>query len=268
MICKSCEKETEKGNFCEHCGASLTDSEQDVREDPVDTGSAEELLQADEVAATEDMQETSSDAEPETAEKPNEAVEMIKDEGARLGKFLLALIKKPTDAKKMGEDYFISGVTVTVLLALLISLNQFIHAKSLSFFEAEFFIPLLKYLLVFGLLGIIIFVAAKVGQQELSIKETYAKYGAYLVPFALLFVAGLIFSLIKLWLLYTIATMFSLVGIVLFIPIFILSEQEVKGFDLVYTTITVTLVSFIIFGYLLGGTIIASLVDVLGQSLL
>lgn len=279
MICQDCGKETVKGKFCQFCGAQLQADEvaaaAELNQESIDESSDNAVEQ---VVANENVNDDfpQSDTEQQV-QKPNQFAEQLKEESAKLGDFLLTLIKKPREAKNMTGTYFISGIVTMVILSLLISLNHFISLKSASSswdsifggvgdptFVDHFLLPFLKYLLMFGLLAVIVFAAAKVVLQELTIKEAFAKYGAYLVPFTLLYLVGFIFTLIKLASLQVIVTSFSLSAIIMLIPIFILTEKEVKGFDLVYTIVAVTLVSFIISGYLSTSTF-SSISNILGS---
>src|SRR5699024_4371891 len=148
------------------------------------------------------------------------------------------------------------SIIVIAIFSILVALNNYISASAYndlfgsSSFADDFLIPLLKYIILFGLIPVVTFAASKISAQEVSLPTILAKYGSYLVPFLLLYVVGIIFTLIKLGFPFTAVTSLSIMGSVLIIPVLIILENPVKVFDRVYVLIALGLVSFIIYGYL------------------
>src|SRR5699024_9226814 len=97
----------------------------------------------------------------------------------------------------------------------------------------------------------LIFGAVRVASQNVSIQDVLAKYGAYLVPFLLLFVISIILDIIDMTgLPFSTVGYIAMIGPVLLIPVFILSEKAVKGFDYIYTAIALVLFSYIAYSYI------------------
>lgn len=233
MICQNCKEETEQGKFCTSCGAALTD----------ESAATTEPMESSEIVETEQIQET---VEPN---EPNQFMEQLKDTGANFGKFFLTHITRPSDASKANSANLISGIITMVLFSLIIALNIYIMFDFVLFYDS-FVVPLLKNVILFGLVATITFAAAKVSIQDVSISDVIAKYGAYLIPFLLLYVVGILFSVVKLGFPFTLVTTISILGSILIIPILILTEKAIKGFDPVYIIIALSLVSYILYSYL------------------
>lgn len=262
MICQSCNQETEKGKFCTNCGAELGAEESAAATEPV----VEVNNTAEQSEPTPVPQQTTQQAQPQ---EPNEYVEKMKALSADFGKFFLTLIKKPSEAKNTGEKSLIPGIITIIIFALIISLDSYItivreaDGLSVSFFDV-FLVPLFKYIVMFGAIAAITFVAAKVALQEVSIMDVIAKYGAYLVPFILLYVVGVLFNIIKLTQSpFDLVTVISILGPVLIIPVLILTERAVKGFDLVYTIVALSFISYLIYSYLSKPPSISNFMDLI-----
>src|SRR5699024_7282772 len=153
----------------------------------------------------------------------------------------------------------ISGAIMIVVFSLMISLNEFISYKKeakdigvgdeIGFFDF-LAIPFLKYLLLYAIIVGLIFAAVNVAQQSLSIQDVVAKYGAYLVPFALLYIIGILLEVLDMTgLPFSVVGYLAIIGPILVVPVLILSEKAVKGFDYVYTTIGLLLLSYIAYRY-------------------
>src|SRR5699024_10247596 len=110
-------------------------------------------------------------------------------------------------------------------------------------FTDDFLIPLLKYIILFALIPVITFAASKLSAQEVPLPVIIAKYGSYLVPFLLLYIVGIIFSLIKLGFPFTAVSTISALGPILIVPVIIILEKPVKVFDRIYVLIALSIVS-------------------------
>lgn len=160
-------------------------------------------------------------------------------------------------ASDFDQTHYISGLITLVIFAVIISLNNYISVVNeasgwgdIPFLEG-FVVPLLKHILMLGAIAIIIFAAAKVALQEVSVLDIFAKYGAYLVPFILLFIVHVIFNLIKLTQPpFDIVGTISILGPVLIVPVLIIIERSVKGLDRVYMIIAVSFLSYVVYNYL------------------
>lgn len=259
MICQACGKENKEGKFCSSCGARIKPDEvAAAAEQPIEENEMEP-----EKTETETTDREQLITEEQGAQESSEFVDYLKEESSKFGAFLITHIKSPREAKNTMGNYLASGILMVVIFSLIITLNNYISLSSGYFYDPtftnDFLVPFAKHLVMFGILVIVIFGAVKAVNQELTIQDVFAKYGAYLVPFTLLYIVSIILSLIKITVLALYLSVFSIIGVVMLIPIFILSERDVKGFDLIYTIIVVTLVSFAVFGYLSISTFTGSL---------
>jgi|SRR5690625_573019 len=244
MICQKCNQETEEGKFCTNCGAEL------IVDDSAATveSSAEPTVESETTAPVQSEQ---------TEQETNEYAEKLKGISSDFGQFFITLIKKPTEAKSADQNALVSSIIVMAIFSILVALERYISVSNYSSdyfgsasFTDDFLIPLLKYIILFALIPVITFAASKISAQEVSLPVIIAKYGSYLVPFLLLYVIGIIFSLIKLGFPFTVVSTISVLGSVLIIPILIILEKPVKVFDRIYVLIALSIVSYIIYGYL------------------
>lgn len=249
MLCQNCNQETEEGKFCTNCGAELlvNDSAATVE------ATTEPVVEAEPAETTDPVQSE------QVQQESNEYAEKLKGISADFGQFFMTLVKKPSEAKNADQTALTSSIIVVAIFSILVALNGYISVSNYSdlygsaSFADDFLIPLLKYIILFALIPVITFAASKVSAQEVSLPVIIAKYGSYLVPFSLLYVVGVVFSLIKLGFPFTAVTNISIMGPVLIIPILLILEKPVKVFDRVYVLIALSIVSFIIYGYLVSG---------------
>lgn len=248
MICQNCNQETEEGKFCTSCGAELNTDDS--------AATVESTAQSTvEPEATESIAPVQSE---QTQNETNEYAEKLKGISADFGQFFITLVKKPSEARNADQNALISSIIVIAVFSILVALNGYIVASNFdsyvsASFADDFLIPMLKYIILFALIPTVTFAASKISAQEVSFPVIIAKYGSYLVPFLLLYVIGIIFSLIKLGFPFTAVTTISLLGPVIIIPILIILEKPVKVFDRVYVLIALSIVSYIIHGYLGSG---------------
>jgi hypothetical protein len=245
MLCQKCNEVTEEGKFCTSCGAELITDDSAATIEPTVT--------------TSDTTETVPVQSEQTEQESNEHAEKLKDISSDFGNFFVTLVKKPGEARNADQNTLISSIIVIAIFSILAALSGYISVSNYNdifgtaSFADDFLIPMLKYIILFALIPVVTFAASKVSAQEVSLPTIIGKYGSYLVPFLLLFVVGIIFSLIKLGFPFSAVTNISLIGPVLIIPILIILEKPVKVFDRVYVLIVLSLVSFIIYGYLVSG---------------
>lgn len=249
MICKNCNQETEPGKFCTKCGSPL------------------EAANEQEPAATEEpiVQQSGTTPPPvQQAQQPQQGqqvdfAEKTKELSSNFGGFFLNALKKPSSAKNVNGTHFISGIIMIVAFSLIVSLEAFVSFKKdgkeygvsddVGFFDF-LVVPFLKYVLLYAIIVGLIFAAVRVAQQVGTIQDIVAKFGAYLVPFVLLFVLSIVLDVIDMTgLPFSVVGYLAMIGPVLIIPVLILSEKAVKGFDYVYTTIGLVLLTYIAYRY-------------------
>ena len=229
MICHNCQQETEEGKFCTNCGAALNVSETSATTDTTTVQSTQQQNQAQN-------------------EEPNEYAEKIKEVGSNFGEYFMTLLKRPSEGIKFGKAELISSIITMVIYSLIISLNIYVsasrgdHLFGSASFGDDFLVPLIKYIILFGLIALITFGASKLAGQKVDIQDVIAKYGALLLPFMLLYIVGIILSFLKLN--FGITTI-ALLGPVIMIPILIVKQNAIKGFDEVYLLLGMIVVTYI-----------------------
>lgn len=237
MQCPSCGQQTAEGKFCTNCGAQLDP-------DPIYDDQETDLTKND------------SAQDHENQAKNSDPMEKLKTAGIDFGHFFVTLVKNPTEAKKANHSDMISGMITIVLFALLLAMSyHFVlnaipagFFRNISFFDS-FTLPFITFVLLELLIAGLTFAGAKLSVQAVTFPDVIAKYGAYLMPFALLYIAGLIFSLIGISVLAGILLMISILGFVLFAPTFILLEQPAEGFDRIYVLLGLYIVVILAFGF-------------------
>lgn len=239
QICPNCKQETEPGKFCTNCGAQLP---------------TEEIAASSDPAATPLASEGSASAAPgETPAKPNAAVETAKEAAANFGGFFMELLKKPSTARNVKENEWISGIITVALLSLLFSLGTYLSLSSSYFspsFTDAFLIPFLQILLFFAISIAVTYGGAKLASKPGSIQEMAAKTGAFLVPFLALSVIAVLLLLVELTMLGGLFITISLLAPIVLIPSYILLDKPGEGFDSIYILIGVYAVNLIVFFYL------------------
>ncbi|WP_123314623.1 zinc ribbon domain-containing protein [Ornithinibacillus gellani] len=241
MLCPTCGNETEAGKFCTSCGAQLTE-EPAATSDPTITPAAP----------------TEQKTQEQTNLPPNESVEKIKKAGANFGTFFLTLLKQPSKAKDMNAKEIVSGIISIVLFSLIISLSSYIMLSaafsglfSSPSFVDSFLLPFIQFLILFAIVGFVTFGGIKLAAGDTSIAGVFAKYGAYLTPFLILFVLGAILGLIQLPWIPVLMMMVSIIGPLLAIPTFIVLEHKENGFDQIFVLIGIYIINLLAFGLLM-----------------
>ncbi|HLS07453.1 zinc ribbon domain-containing protein [Lentibacillus sp.] len=238
MQCPSCGQYSEEGKFCTNCGAQLIQEQENVKS-------------GDEASAT-----GYSEQDYETTNSSNELMEKLKNSAIDFGHFFITLVKTPSEAKKANRSDSISGVVAIILFALLLSVSYHfvLNAIPAGFFSNvsfidSFILPLVTIALLEFLIAGLTFAGAKLSAQAVTFPGIIAKYGAYLMPFGLLYAAGLILSLIELSALAGILILISILGLLLLAPTFILLEQKTDGFDRIYVLLGLYIIVILAFAF-------------------
>lgn len=243
MVCPSCGRQTSEGKFCTNCGAQLAVEEKNEGV----TGQQYEQIPSQ-----------SDDASANTGKtaKTRDLQEKIKTAGEDFGHFFTTLIKTPSEAKKANHTDTISGIITIIIMALLLSVSYFVAFNSIP---ANFYgsislidgliLPFISFILLQLLIALLTFAGAKLAAQAFSFPDIIAKYGAYLIPFLLLYAAGLIFSILGIPVLAGLSIIISILGFLLFIPAFILLEQPSEGIDIIYVLLGLNIIIVLAFGF-------------------
>lgn len=263
MQCPNCGQHTEEGIYCTSCGSRLTgDSTHEHPAQSDEPGTLEETTEA--ASQTDDS--TINDTPPvqqsshgeQSTQPPNETVERLKTTGSDFGRFFMTLVKGPSETKKANGSDMSSGIIMFILFSLVIALSYHLALSSMpmgffsevSFFDS-FILPFLLFLILYFAIAGITFAGAKLAVQAVKFPDVIAKYGAYLVPFLLLYVAGMLFLLIGLSALSSLLIALSILGMLLIAPTFILFEQPSKGFDRIYVLLGLYMIILLVFGFFL-----------------
>lgn len=282
MKCNHCGHETEEGKFCTNCGSPLEQSEKSSAEpqektEPVtaENQTASEDSETNVQTVQEDSQDSHQSLEPVKTEKHEEQAKQTKkpDFGDQLatvftnfGHFFMTLVKQPSQAKKANHHDSFSALITIVAFAIIISMSIFIpHAfmartswlipRPSMFYE--FLVPLFLIIILFAGIISLIFVSVKLTKLDFSYLTVLGKFGAYLLPYVLVFIAGIILSASQIPVLPYILFMISIVGPFFVIPALILYEKESAAFDRVYTLLALYFVEFL-FLALLANSIFGS----------
>lgn len=249
MVCPNCGQEITEGKFCTNCGTQLSD---------------------DEVAVTSELSPSPLQQHPTSdqtgQETQNELVEKLKNVGANFGHFFITLVKRPSDAKNANSNDFISGIISLVIYALLLALGTYLVFRAtigqvggmggmmdgpeLSFSDT-FLLPLFEFIILLLVVTGLTFAVAKLSVQTLNFTDVLGKYGAYLIPFLLLYVVGFLVGLMGIPMLAGSLILISLLGALMIAPTFILLEQPAEGFDRIYLLLALYFVAFLICFFLM-----------------
>ncbi|WP_010529365.1 zinc ribbon domain-containing protein [Lentibacillus jeotgali] len=259
MQCPSCGQYSEEGKFCTNCGAQLVSEQEDTEETIPHQEDSNVIVNND------------SEQDSETSDSSNEFTEKLKSDAINFGHFFITLMKNPSEAKKANHSDTISGIITILIFSLLLSVSyHFVLTaipagffSNVSLFDS-FVLPLITFILLQILIAGLTFAGAKLAVQAVTFRGIIAKYGAYLIPFLLLYAAGLIFSFIGLSALAGILIPVSILGLLLLAPTFILLEQPSEGFDRVYVLLglyIIVIMAFAFFSQAFLSSILGSMMD-------
>lgn len=230
MHCSHCGSLTDEGKFCANCGAPLS-------KDTYEDNAASQAASA--------------------SESPQPDIP-VQETQPGFGTFFSTLITSPSDAMKAGARDMIPGLSILGLFALLMAIDAYIslsmfHSTVKVNFGDHFLIPLIKAALLLILHAAAIFGAAKLSSaRSLSLQAVIGKYGAYLVPFLLLYAVGIILILLDLEYLSSLATRTSMLGASYVIPALIVAQaarKDKNSMDVMYAILIMLAVAACLRGY-------------------
>src|SRR5699024_3778491 len=237
MNCPNCGAHLESGQFCPKCGTSLV----------------QEQAAHPETASTTGEPAAPQAPTPQTANNQatqNGFVDNVKSTSSNFGQFFMTLLKTPGAAQKANGNDMISELITLIIYGLLAGLLFYLNGGSNPEFGDEFFKPFLQIVGMLAIFVIATFGAGKLTMQDLSFQDTIAKYGAYTVRFLLVFAVAFLATLVDLYTVANILSAASVLGIGFIIPVLILREQPIKGFDHVYLMVILSIISIISIFYL------------------
>ncbi|GGJ90679.1 hypothetical protein GCM10007063_11550 [Lentibacillus kapialis] len=259
MQCSLCGQYSEEGEFCTNCGAQLVP-------DQINTD-----LEVPGQKDNDDATNENVGQESETPNSSNEFVEKLKHDAINFGHFFMTLVKNPNEAKKANDSDIVSAIITFVLFSLLLSLSYHfvLNAIPVGFFGNaslfdSFILPFITFILLQILIAGLTFAGTKLSIQAATFRSTIAKYGAYLIPFLLLYAAGLILFFIGLSALAGILFLISILGLLLLVPTFILLEQPSEGSDRIYILLglyIIVILAFALFSQSFINSIIGNMMD-------
>ncbi|MCY7783770.1 MULTISPECIES: zinc ribbon domain-containing protein [unclassified Bacillus (in: firmicutes)] len=215
MYCPQCGHQTDGGKFCEKCGSPL----------PGQSGQQ----QAAQTGAT------------------------AKQAAKQFGSFVLAVLKRPyQECRTTGGEQLISAVITMVLFSLLTPLMLYTLLSdgpgSVSF-TAVFLEPTIYFaLFLFGLHALIFF-ALKIAGNQVSFKDSFSRFGAFLIPFTAILIFALLLFLLHTDICFTVLAV-GLIGAFFAIPPAMMSsyQHSYKGkADIIYSTIVIYLITCVTF---------------------
>ncbi|WP_174615691.1 zinc ribbon domain-containing protein [Virgibacillus ihumii] len=242
MQCPSCGLESDEGKYCTNCGAEL----------PFHDDNNSSLSET--VTGATSTKEQNKNQHYEKSEK-------LKTTGANFGHFFMALLKNPSEARKANKSDFSSGIIMFGLFSLLIAISYHFVINSVSLgpmglsvmielsFLDSFVIPFILLILLFFLIAGLTFLCSKLTIQAAKFPDIVAKYGAYLVPFFIFHIAGIVFSLVGFPAFALLLTFISILGMLLIAPTFILLEQPSDGFDRIYILLGLYITILLVYGF-------------------
>lgn len=284
MKCQHCGHESESGRFCSNCGGLLEHSEL-VQEQPKveetvpyesmeieQTESVNEQVELNDSTGSLTSLHTNSNQSQKEQTKKQENKSDFTDQltlvFANFGHFFLTLVKQPTMARKANHKDLFSSLITIVAFALIVAFTLFLPhafiAKSTWFMPApsifyELFMPLLLVIILLAGIASLTYVAAKITKVDFTYLDVIGKYGAYLLPYALLYLVGAVLSIGHLPFLPTILFTISIMGPIFVIPACILYEKEATGLDRIYTLLGQYFVSFL-FIFLVANSLIGAFI--------
>ncbi|MGF7534239.1 zinc ribbon domain-containing protein [Bacillus mexicanus] len=220
MYCPQCGHQIDGGKFCEKCGSPLP--AQSGQQQAAQTGAA------------------------------------AKQAAKQFGSFVLAVLKRPyQECKTTGGEQLISGIITLVLFSLLTPLMFYILFSdgpvSVSF-TAVFLEPTIYFaLFLFGLHALVFF-ALKIAGNQVSFKDSFSRFGAFLIPFTAILIIALLFFLLHSDICFIILAV-GLIGAFFAIPPAMLSsyQHSYKGkIDVIYSTIVIYLITCVTFRLIIG----------------
>lgn len=233
MICPNCEHETKEGKYCTNCGAHIYLEEAAVAEE--------------------------GESQSDTTLNNGDFSSTVNTVGKHFARFFMHYLKSPHNARFATQQDIIPAIISIMLFALAITISFYVLVTSeigsyfveIGFLDG-FIIPFIQYLLLFALIILLTFICTKLTAQHMTLQETVTKFGVYVIPFLFTFLAGILFTWIRVPF-FSVLIPISILGPVIFIPSFILLEQKEKehGYDRVYILIAFYFISFVVMSILL-----------------
>ncbi|WP_449537898.1 zinc ribbon domain-containing protein [Ferdinandcohnia sp. Marseille-Q9671] len=225
MYCSNCGHQNDGGKFCEKCGTPLQATSQNQ------TAATVENTNQNYVQQPTQTQNTTS----------NQVLEATKNISKLYFGYFLQGLKSPTSmAQNVDGSQFINGLITMILYAISIPLMVYFGFKG-DYFSPSFsdavITPTIYYLIFIGFTALVTFIVIKFGKVQASIKDVFARFGAFLiVPTAFLLVA-LLFSLIQIKL-FLLLLLFGFLGLFIIVPFTIYSYKQNNqgGLDGIYST--------------------------------
>jgi hypothetical protein len=284
MKCQHCGHESESGKFCSNCGTLLDasfedqetidpnaivleqkaeiDSQPENVNDQKEAGESQEPLPIPSTSNT----ESAKDQEKQTENKAD-FTDQFASVFTNFGHFFLTLVKKPSEARKANEKDIFSALITILAFSLIVALTLFLPhafiARRTWFIPGpsvfyEFIMPLFLFIILLGGVASLTYVAAKITKVEHTYLDVIGKFGAYLLPYVLLYLVGALLSIGHMPFLPAILFSISIFGPIFVIPVCILFEKEATGLDRIYTLLGQYFVTFL-FIYLIANSLVGGI---------
>ncbi|MFS0675017.1 hypothetical protein [Ornithinibacillus sp. 179-J 7C1 HS] len=275
MICAHCGHEADGGKYCINCGSPLDGNKkekplEDLIVNVVGEEESAPSLEAQQ-SVIQDTTATNSQDQTKTETNKKDFSDKLANIFVNFGHFFMTLIKKPSMAKKANHNDIYSAIITIVAFSLFIALSTFLpvafYSRSNWFMPGPsifygFIAPLVILSILFIGFASLTFAAIKISKMDLTYLGVIGKYGAYLLPYVLIYIAGSLLALGQMPLLPVIFLSIGVLGPIFAVPALILFEREGSGFDKIYTLLGlyfVELLLIILFSNSLFGRIINDL---------
>jgi hypothetical protein len=257
VVCPNCGQQVENEKFCSNCGAQLNQQGQVQQNNPYQAPSQEQNqppfqgqqqpYQGQQQAPYQGQYQAPYPGQNQGYQQaaPNPNVEKLKETSRGFGKYALQVLKQPSSAKSLDDQHLISGIISIVVYSFVYALFYYLewvvdfdNVDFVDFFLKPFLVQLILLAAIVGL----VFVALMVVKENQSIQSVISKFGAYIIPFLLIYVLGSLFYIIDVpkigWILDTVAKY----GVMLLVPALLLLENKTNsklGLDRLYVIIIV-----------------------------
>lgn len=248
MTCSNCGTTFNDGKFCPSCGTPATTQNESAQATSNTQGSTGTTNAAETVAHSAPSPEAAASTEQAQSQ---EFVGNVRQTSSSFGQFFTTLLKNPSAAKHANANDFVSGLISLVILALVVGIRAWLlgHDNGVEFVDA-FLKPFAKSVLFLAILTGGLIGASIIAKQEYDPKEIVAKYGAYIVPFMLVFALGVIFELLDIDHITGTTIALGQVGFYLVAPAFVLLTRPSKGIDIIYLIVILGFIGVFFNGYL------------------
>ncbi|MEN2768747.1 zinc ribbon domain-containing protein [Ornithinibacillus xuwenensis] len=276
MKCQNCGHEMGGGKFCTNCGTPLESTQPAVENtQPTATEETAAAEPVNETKVVENQQQPATPQQEQPAQvKQNDFADQIARVFTNFGHFFMTLIKQPSAAKKANHNDLFSAIITMVAFGLFFAMSMFIPVAIIAnetrifpepTFFANFMVPLLLFLILIAGVASLTFAGTKLAKMDYTYADVIGKFGAYLLPFTLVYLAGTLLFVGQLPTLPGILLGIGLTGLMFVIPALILFERSATGFDRIYILLGLYFIVTLVVGIVTQSIIESLIEDMIGS---